>query len=280
MKKRCVLLSLLLLLSGCAAPRDPSTSEISVIAREEGSGTRAAFAALTGMEGSGSDATVQTAEISNSTAVVILTVSGDPCAIGYVSLGALSTRVKAVTINGAAPTAESIRSGDYGLYRPFSVCFRAERLSDLGTDFLRYLESRQAQAVIEAEGYISPRSGSEDYIPSPVSGNLSLSGSTSVAAVMEVLIQHYQAYHPDVTVDLQQTGSGAGIAAALEGASEIGLSSRSLQEAELSQGLTEVPIAMDGIAVIVNRANPLEDLSIPTLQKIFTGTYTRWSELP
>lgn len=280
MKRRFILLSLLLLCSGCAAPRDPGSAEISVIAREEGSGTRAAFASLTGMEDAGGDATAQTAEISNSTAVVILTVSGDPCAIGYVSLGALSDRVKAVSIDGVAPTAEAIRSGDYGLYRPFSVCFREANLSPLGQDFLRYLESRQARDVIEAEGYISPRSAAEDYVPGQVGGNLSLSGSTSVAAVMEVLIQHYQTYHPNVTIDLQQTGSGAGIAAALEGASEIGLSSRALQGSELSRGLTEVPIAMDGIAVIVNRENPVEELSIPMLKKIFTGAYTRWSELP
>ena len=280
MKPRVLLLAALLCLSGCSQPRDPRTHEIAVIAREEGSGTRSAFASLTGMEAPGGDATLETAEISNSTAVVTLTVSGDPCAIGYVSLGALSSRVKPLKVDGVPPTAEALRSGRYGLYRPFSVCVRTERLTALETDFLGYLQSPQAREVLTAEGYIPPDSPAEDYAPEDVHGALRISGSTSVAAVMEVLVQQYRAIHPDVTADLQQTGSGAGIAATLEGTCRIGMSSRALTEAELSQGLTEIPIALDGIAVIVHPENPVEDVSLETLRNIFTGGYTRWSELP
>lgn len=279
-KLRTLLLAALLLLSGCGPSRDPRTHEIAIIAREEGSGTRGAFAALMGMEVSGGDSTLDTAEISNSTAVVTLTVAGDPCAIGYVSLGALSPDVKPLRVDGVFPSAEAVSQGAYGLYRPFSVCFRAERLTALESDFLQYLQSPAAREIIAAEGYLPPAADPVPYIPALVSGHLSISGSTSVAAVMEILAQHYRALHPGVTTDLQQTGSGAGIAAAAEGSCQFGMSSRTLTEAELSQGLTEVPIALDGIAVIVHPENPLEDVSPETLRNIFTGGYTRWSQVP
>lgn len=279
-KLRVLLLALLLLLSGCGPSRDPHTHEIAVIAREEGSGTRGAFAALTGMEIFGGDSTLDTAEISNSTAVVTLTVAGDPCAIGYVSLGALGSGVKPLRVDGVFPSAKALQTGDYGLYRPFSVCFRSDRLTALEMDFLQYLQSSAAREVLTDEGYLSPAAAAAAYTPNSVSGHLSISGSTSVAAVMEVLVQQYQALHPNVTADLQQTGSGAGIAAAAEGSCQIGMSSRTLTEAELSQGLTEVPIALDGIAVIVHPENPLEDVSLETLRLIFTGGYTHWSQVP
>lgn len=270
----------LLFLSGCAQGRDPHTAEIAIVSREEGSGTRGAFAALTGMELQGGDSTAETAEISNSTAVVMLTVAGDPASIGYVSLGSLSDQVKALKIDGVAPSEAAIQAGSYDLYRPFSVCVREDRLTPLAQDFLHYLKSRQAQAIIMTEGYIPPAYAPADYTPGELNGTLSISGSTSVAAVMEVLIQHYRALHPNVTIDLQQTGSGAGIAAALEGTCDIGMSSRALHESELSQGLTEIQIALDGIAVIVNHENPLDDVSIQTLRQIFTGAYTHWSDIP
>lgn len=280
MKPRILLLAALLFLSGCTHPRDPRTHEIAVIAREEGSGTRSAFAALTGMESQGGDKTAASAEISNSTAVVTLTVSGDPCAIGYVSLGALSSRVKPLQVDGVSPTPEALQAGRYGLFRPFSVCFREDRLTALDADFLSFLQSPQARKILTAEGYIAPSIPEQDYLPSEVHGTLRISGSTSVAAVMEVLVQQYRALHPAVTADLQQTGSGAGIAATLEGTCQIGMSSRALTDTELSQGLTEVPIALDGIAVIVHPENPVENVSLETLRMIFTGEYTRWSQLP
>lgn len=212
--------------------------------------------------------------------MVTLTVSGDPCAIGYVSLGALSSRIKPLQVDGVAPTSEALRTGSYGLYRPFSVCFREEQLTALDMDFLSYLQSAQAREVLTAEGYIAPPTPEQDYFPAEVSGTLRISGSTSVAAVMEVLVQQYRALHPAVTADLQQTGSGAGISAALEGTCQIGMSSRALTDTELSQGLTEVPIALDGIAVIVHLENPVDNVTLETLRMIFTGEYTHWSQLP
>jgi phosphate transport system substrate-binding protein len=273
--KRCIAIGLLLgLLAGCAAG---AQGTISVIAREEGSGTRSAFAELLEMAEETGDGTVETAEISSSTGVVLQTVAGDPGAIGYVSLRALDTGVKAVSVEGVAATIDAVQSGAYPLARSFALCYR--QLGALGQDFLSYVQSTQGQTLIAQAGYIPMEQLPEPYVPQSVGGKLSISGSTSVAPVLEQLAEAYGAYHPEVTVDIQQTGSSAGILAALEGTCEIGMTSRDLTQEEREQGLTEYPLALDGIAVIVHPENQVEDLNLEQLRAIFTGQVTQWEDL-
>lgn len=266
-------------LVGCNGGDAGTPGAITVISREEGSGTRGAFVTLLGIEDDEGDHTTLLAEISNSTGVVLQSVMSNPGAIGYVSFGALHDAVKAVSVDGTAATAENIKAGRYQVSHAFSVCCREENLTELGRDFLAYIRSAQGQRCITDEGYISVEDNAPDYAGDDVSGTLSISGSTSVAAVIEVLAEQYRALHPQVVIDIQQTGSGAGITAVTDGSCEIGMSSRPLSGEELSAGVMEIPIAWDGIAVIVHGDNPVEDLSAAQIREIFTGQITNWGML-
>lgn len=271
---------LLSCMTACGGNQETAAAgEITVVSREEGSGTRGAFVELMGIEDDDGDHTVDTAEISNSTSVVTQTVAGNPNAVGYISMGALSDAVKALKVDGVEATVENVKSGSYAVARPFVLCCREENLTELGKDFLSFVLSKEGQAIVAEEGYITVNDAPESYTGSGLSGTLSLGGSTSVAPVMEVLAESYREKNPGVTIDIQQTGSGAGITATMEGSCEIGMSSRALKDEELAGGLTEITMAMDGIAVIVNSSNPAEGLTSQEIRQIFVGEITSWDQI-
>lgn len=258
------------------------TGLISPISREDGSGTRGAFIELFGIEtkdadGNKIDNTTDMAEITNSTSVMLTTVQGNEYAIGYVSLGSLNDSVKAVNIDGAEATVDNIKDGTYKISRPFNIVTK-EGLSDVAADFVKYIMSEDGQAVVEDNGYISQ--GNEGaYEASGLSGKITVAGSSSVTPVMEKLKEAYEEINPDVTVEVQQSDSTTGINSAAEGICDIGMASRDLKEEEASLGLTATVIARDGIAVIVNNANDMEELSSEQVKSIFTGETTQWEEL-
>lgn len=254
-------------------------TDITVVSREEGSGTRSAFIELMGIEDDDGDHTTDMAEISNSTSVVTQTIAGNTSAIGYISLGSLNDSVKAVKVDGVEPTVENIKAGSYAVSRPFELCYKEENLTELGKDFISFILSADGQKIVSEEGYITMDESAEAYTGSGMSGTLSLNGSTSVSPLMEVLAEAYRAINPDVTIDIQQTGSGAGITATIDGSCEIGMSSRALKEEELAEGLTETQIALDGIAVIVNQENSVTDLTSEQIRQIFVGEVTNWADL-
>ena len=254
-------------------------TDITVVSREEGSGTRGAFVELMKIEDDDGDHTVDTAEISNSTSVVTQTVAGNKSAIGYISLGSLNDTVKAVKVDDVEPTVENIKAGSYAVSRPFEICYKEENLTDLGKDFISFIMSAEGQKIVDDEGYIAMDESAESYTGSGMSGNLSLNGSTSVSPLMEKLAEAYRAINPDVNIDIQQTGSGAGITATADGTCEIGMSSRALKDEELAQGITEEQIALDGIAVIVNQENGIDNLTSEQIRQIFVGEITNWAEL-
>lgn len=268
-------------LAGCGGGSQESSDgagDITVISREEGSGTRDAFVEITGVMEDDVDRTVDTAEISNSTSVVTQSVAGNEAAIGYISLGSMSDEVKSLKLNGVEATVDNVKSGDYELQRPFNIVTKGE-LEKLPQDFVDFIMSADGQAIIEEEGYIAVSDGAEQYEASGLEGTITLAGSTSVAPVMEVLADKYKELNEGVTIEIQQTGSGAGIQSTIEGVCDIGMASRELKDEEASEGLDSQEIALDGIAVIVNKANAAEDLSMDQLMKIFTGEITSWSEL-
>lgn len=253
---------------------------ITVISREEGSGTRGAFVELMGVETDEGDMTTVDAEIANSTSLVQSTVAGNPNAIGYISLGSYdASAVKALKVDGVEVSVDTIKAGEYAVSRPFVVCYKEENLSELGKDFVSYIMSAEGQQILSDEGYIAADDAAASYTASGLSGNLSVNGSTSVGPVMEVLAEAYKALNPDVVIDVQQTGSGTGITSAIDGSCEIGMSSRALKDEEVAEGLTPVTIALDGIAVIVNQANTVEDLTAEQIRQIYTGEITDWSQL-
>ena len=252
---------------------------ITVVSREDGSGTRGAFVELMGIMVDDVDQTTQSAEITQSTSVAMTTVAGNEKAIGYISLGSLDDSVKALKVDGVEPSVDTIKAGQYAVSRPFEVVTNDE-LSDLAADFISYIMSAEGQAIIAEEGYITIDDNAPAYEQkSDLSGKIVLAGSTSVSPVMLVLADAYKAIYSGVEIEVQQTGSGAGITSTIEKACDIGMSSRALKPEELEQGLTETTIAMDGIAVIVNKANTVEDLTSEQIRQIFTGEVTDWSEV-
>ena len=254
-------------------------SPISVISREDGSGTRSAFTELMGILVDDVDHTTVNAEISQSTSVVVTTVAGNPKAIGYISMGAMSDAVKAMKVDGVEATTENVKAGTYPVSRPFALCTNGQ-LTDVAADFIDYILSAEGQAIVAAEGYITVDDAAPSYeTKDGLEGRIVLAGSTSVAPVMQVIADSYKALYADVEIEIQQTGSGAGITSTIEKACDIGMSSRALKEEELAQGLTETTMAMDGIAVIVNNENAAENLTSEQIRQIFTGEVTDWNQV-
>lgn len=251
---------------------------ITVISREDGSGTRSAFIELTGVEQDDVDMTTVDAVITNSTAVMLTSVSGDPNAIGYVSMGSLNETVKAVSVDGAAATVEGVKDGSYTLSRPFNVTTYGE-VGEITQDFLNYIMSAEGQAVISENGYIAINDAAESYTASGLSGEITVGGSSSVTPVMEKLAEAYMALNPDVTIIVQQSDSTTGVTGTIEGTVDMGMASRAIKDEEIEQGVTGTTIAMDGIAVIVNLENDTENLTTEQIMNIYTGAVTDWSEL-
>ena len=272
------LMTLSLLLGGLTGCGGAGNDTITVVSREDGSGTRGAFTELLGVAVDDVDNTIDTAEITNSTAVMLTTVSGNTNAIGYVSLGSLSSDVKAVKVDGVEPSVEDIKNGSYAVSRPFNIVTKAE-VSDLAKDFITYIESSDGQAVIEDEGYISSNENAQPYTATNLNGTITIAGSTSVAPVMEILADDYMKLNGGVTIEIQQTGSSAGITSTIEGVCDIGMASRELKDSETSQGVSSQVIAIDGIAIIVNNDNTVDTLSAEQIKDIYTGAITTWSEV-
>ncbi|WP_294449396.1 substrate-binding domain-containing protein [uncultured Ruminococcus sp.] len=259
-----------------------SSDKITVISREDGSGTRGAFIELTGIEekdsnGNKTDNTKKDALICKSTDVVLTQVSGDKNAIGYISFGSLNDTVKALKVEGVEPSTATIESGDYKIVRPFNIAVK-DGLSDAAQDFENYILSSEGQDVIEGAGYIKIDKSAAAFSSNNASGKVVVSGSSSVTPVMEKLAESYQKVNTNVTVDVQQSDSSTGIKDAINGTSDIGMASRDISDDELSQGIKSVTIAQDAIAVIVNKDNSVDDISMDDIKAIYTGTKTTWSD--
>ena len=255
---------------------------ITVLSREDGSGTRGAFIELMGIEqkdadGNKVDMTVDTAEITNSTSVMTTTVAGNTNAIGYVSLGSLDTSmVKALNVDGVEATVDTVKDGSYAVARPFNIATAGEP-EGVAADFINFIMSDDGQAVVSEDGYVSQ--GSTGAFTSDESeGTITVGGSSSVTPVMEKLAEAYQAVNPNATIEVQQSDSTTGMTSTIDGTYDIGMASRELNEDELAS-LTPTVIAMDGIAVIVNPENPLTDITSEQIMQIYTGEITDWSEV-
>lgn len=259
------------------------TSDISVISREEGSGTRGAFVELFGVEqknqsGEKIDLTTVEASVTNNTSVMMTSVANDLYAIGYISLGSLDETVKAVRIDGVEATAENIVNGTYTVNRPFNLAVR-EDLSAEAQDFMDYILSAEGQKVIADNGYIRIDEEAPAFTSNGSKGKVVVSGSTSITPVMEKLKEAYAQINPEVTVEIQTSDSTTGVTFTAEGTSDIGMVSRAMKDTEKAKGVKEVTIARDGIAVIVNNDNPVDEMTSETVKNIYTGEILTWSEI-
>ena len=281
MKKILAMVVAMLLALGCAGAF--AADEINVISREDGSGTRGAFIELFGIEqkdenGEKIDCTTDNADITNSTSVMMTSVSGNPDAIGYISLGSLNETVKALEIDGVAASVENIKNGSYKIARPFNIATGAE-VSEAAQAFIDYILSAEGQAVIEENGYIAVIEEAPAFAGSAVSGKVVVSGSSSVTPVMEKLREAYLTLNPNAEIEVQQTDSSSGMNAVKDGVCDIGMASRELKDSELEAGLTPTVIAMDGIAVIVSNDNAFTGLTSDQVRAIYMGEIERWSEI-
>ena len=264
------------------APKFNNKKSISVLSREDGSGTRGAFIELFGIEkkdasGKKVDYTTEEAAITNSTAVMLTSVAGDGYAIGYVSLGSLNDSVKAVKIDGADATVANITNGSYKISRPFNIAVK-EGLSPVALDFVNFIVSDEGQKVIAANKYIKLQN-TKPYTSSKANGKVVVAGSSSVSPVMEKLIEAYKGVNPNAKLELQTSDSTTGVTNAINGACDIGMASRALKDSEKAKGVKEITIAIDGIAVIVNKVNPVENMTKVQVEQIFTGNITKWSDV-
>ena len=255
---------------------------ISVVSREDGSGTRGAFVELTGVEekdadGNKIDNTTTDAIIANSTDVVLNNVAGDTNAIGYASMGSINDSVKAVKVDGVEATTDNVKNGTYAIARPFNIAVKADTaLSDAAQDFYNYIMSAEGQQIIADNKYIKIDESAASFSSNGASGKVVVAGSSSVTPVMEKLSESYQAVNGDVTVEVQQSDSTTGMTSAIEGTCDIGMASRDLSDEEAAK-LKSTSIALDGIAVIVNTENTIDELSVDQIKGIFTGEITKWT---
>lgn len=259
-----------------------SSNAISVVSREDGSGTRGAFIELFGIEekdadGNKIDNTTEDAGITNNTSVMMSTVAGDEYAIGYISLGSLNDSVKAIKIDGAEATVDNIKSGTYKISRPFNIVTKG-KISDVAQDFVDYIMSSDGQKVIEDNGYIQ-NSDKGAYAGSKPKGKVVVAGSSSVSPVMEKLKEAYTSVNTNAEIEIQTSDSTTGVESTISGICDIGMASRELKDTETSEGISATAIALDGIAVIVNKQSPIEELTTDNVKSIYTGETTEWTVL-
>lgn len=275
------------LLTGCGGGSSDTSSksneEIAVVSREDGSGTRGAFIELFGVEekdddGNKVDKTTTSAMITNSTSVMMTTVGENEAAIGYISLGSLNDTVKAVKIDGAEPSVDTVKDGSYKIVRPFNIVTK-EEVNEQTEDFMAYIMSSEGQKIVEDNGYISVDEDAKAYESNGAKGKVVVAGSSSVTPVMEKLKEAYESVNKDVTVEVQQSDSTTGVTNAIDGVCDIGMASRELADSEAEKGVSSTVIAQDGIAVIVNNNSDVEEMTSDQVKSIFTGETTKWADV-
>ena len=284
------------MLAGCGSSSDDTSSDsgstdtasewdayndITIVSREDGSGTRGAFTELFGVveevDGEDVDMTTADAQITNNTSVMMTTVAENEYAIGYISLGSLDDSVKALSIDGAEATAENIENGSYKVSRPFNVAVKPDSTNEVAADFMSFIMSTEGQQVVSDEGYI-PVADVEAYAGTAPTGDCVVGGSSSVSPLMEKLVEAYKEVNPNANIELQTSDSTTGMTSTIEGSYDIGMASRELKEDEAAE-LTPTVIATDGIAVIVNNNNPTDEMTSDQVKQIYTGEVFSWDEI-
>ena len=269
--------------TGCGSKSFDSKKNITIVSREDGSGTRGAFVELFGIEekdanGEKVDRTIDSAQITNNTSVMMTTVSGNMYAIGYISLGSLNDTVKSLKVDGVEASAANVKAGTYKIARPFNIAYKDGSLSDVSQDFVDYIMSSEGQQIITDNGYISV-DDSQPYSGSKPSGKIVVAGSSSVSPVMEKLKEAYMKVNTGADIEIQTSDSTTGMTSAADGVCDIGMASRELKDSETSAGLTSLAIALDGIAVVVNNDNPTTGITSEQVKSIYTGETTTWENI-
>ena len=271
---------------GASQVEDPvsafdSTREINVVTREQGSGTRSAFVELFEVQeeqadGTKRDAITEQASVENNTNTILTTVQNDPYSIGYVSMGSLNSNVKALSIEGVEANSENVKNGSYPISRPFLIATQ-KGADPLVADFIAFIQSKEGQDIVVVS-YIAVNESAAAYSGDRPAGAIVVGGSSSVAPLMEKLIEAYLAINTNADIELQVTDSSTGMNNAIEGSYDIGMSSRELKDSE-RETLTETKIAIDGVAVIIHPSNPVGNMTKAQVRDIYLGETKTWETL-
>lgn len=285
-KKMITILSLVLLsslLSGCSKTDSgfDTSKSINVVSREDGSGTRGAFIELFGIivkgdDGTITDFTTKEAVVTNKTDVMLTNIESDKYAVGYVSMGSLNDKVKALPIDGVEASEANVKNGTYKVSRPFNIVTKGET-SGLTKDFIDFILSKEGQEIV-AGSYISIDDNAAAYEGDRPSGKITVAGSSSVTPIMEKLKEAYIAINPNAAIEIQMSDSTSGVTGVTDGTCDIGMASRELKDSEKAE-LTATQIALDGIALIVNQSNPDPGFTMDEVNKIYTGEATKWCDV-
>jgi phosphate transport system substrate-binding protein len=286
-RKLLVIVAALTMVFSVALAAFDASQTISVVSREEGSGTRGAFIELTGIATKGADGkevdnTYLEADFVNSTSLVMTTVASNEYTIGYASLSSVlaNDTVKALKVNGVVASTEDILNQSYPIARPFNIVTKGELTDEIAKDFYAFIMSKEGQKVVGENGLVPVDTAETPaYEGKALEGKLTVGGSTSVTPIMEKLAEAYNVLQPKVVIDLQSTGSTAGVTGTLDGTYQLGMASRGLKDSEKGNGAVGTVIAMDGIAVIVHPDNPIEDLTVEQIRQVFIGEVTTWDAL-
>lgn len=273
MEKKFILRSLLVLvgltsLASCGGSSFDLTKSISVTTREDGSGTKSAFMEIIGLKGK-SD--VSNAIIATGTAAVLQEVKGNPYAIAYESLGYVTSDVKKLQVNGVDATVENIKANKYKIARPLNVIYKEDTVknSTLFTNYLTYLQSKQAYEIISENGYVSTLDSPKEYtINGDLKGSIKISGSTSLQPLMIKLAAKFEELQKNCTVEVSGGGSGTGYSNGENGVSDFGMISEEFKSTK-APSCTYYTVAKDGIAIIVNSSNSVNTITLDEVKNIY-----------
>ena len=254
-------------LTSCGGAKFDENKNISVVTREDGSGTKSAFMEIIGLKGK---ADVSGVIVASNTASVLQEVKGNPLAIGYDSLGYITDDVKMLKVDGVEPTVENIKNGSYKISRPLNIVFKESSLTnEANKAFYDFLQSSEAQAIISDNGYVSTKDGAVSYTVIPgLSGEIDISGSTSLLPLMEKLAAKFESVQSGVKITVAGGGSGTGYNNAKNGVSDFGMISETFNPSK-ADNCTYYEVAKDGIAVIVNTQNTFDNISLEDLKSIY-----------
>ncbi len=278
-------------LVGCGNSGFSADKNITVVAREDGSGTKAAFMEIIGLSHKDSSGnTVPNADVSGviiaaGTAAVMQEVKDNPQAIAYDSLGYVTDEVKILKIDGVYPTVETIKDGSYAISRPLSIVYKPATIeSGANKAFYEFLLSSTAQDIVASEGYVNIQTSVTYTVQPNLSGKIDISGSTSLQPLMETLAAKFESLQSGVTVTVAGGGSGTGLKNAENGTSDFGMISKEKKPNDDAPNCVAAEVARDGIAVIVNKQNPIDSITLEQLKNIYdrdagTNAIKVWNKL-
>lgn len=269
--RKILIFLIIIILSSCS-----KKDTINSITREEGSGTRGAFVDLFELKEDGMDKIDDSIEVTNSTISILTSVKSDKNAMGYISFGSLNDNVKSVKIDNIEPSIENIKNGKYSIIRNLNIVIKEK--NELINDFIKYINSTQAKEIIEKNGYVSI-DNNKIYKSSDLKGEINIIGSSSVAPIMQKLAEDYMIYNEKIIVKVGQSDSTSGINSVLDGTCDIGMSSRELKETEINKGLESVVVCKDGIIIIINKEQKIDNLTKKEVYDIYTKKIESWDRL-